>query len=519
MDTQSAGIARDYDRVPYTSRPFPQSQPQRLAALGRLFGLTPPDVSTASVLELGCASGGNLIPLAAQFPDASFIGVDLSPVQIGEGQTRISRLGLKNIRLINMSIADITVGLGVFDYILCHGVYSWVPAPVRDAILRVSHDNLSEHGMAYVSYNVFPGWRLRGVLRDAMMFHASTAEEARDRVALGREFLDQLGKISNAGTPYGQMLRHEATTMAQHEDYYVVHEYLETNNEPCYVKDFLDRLKIFNLSFLTEADVHLTIAENFGTETGQLLRSLSGNCHDRMEQYIDFLTGRTFRQSIMIRGGRATTIQRNLKPNAIAGLNIATRVAPEPEATGGSFIFKDSAGRTLTTSSMQVRLAVSHLARLWPMTATPQSLCELAGTEDAADEVISALFSMVLAGLADVSTVPVIASAEISDRPRAVQLARLDARDGQTWTTNARHETVHLNLVQQAVLPLLDGSHDREAISDSVRRLVEAGKLQFLRNGEVLVDEPAIGEAVEEHIEQALQTFQKAALLTGAEAA
>lgn len=198
MDTQTHEIARAYDQVPYTSRPFPQSQPRHLAALGQLFGLAPPDVSTAHVLELGCASGGNLIPLAVSNPHAQFIGIDLSPLQIAQGQKRIERLGLKNIRLITMSISDVTRGLGTFDYIICHGVYSWVPAAVRDAILRVSHDNLSDHGIAYISYNVFPGWRLRGVLRDAMLFHGETSDRPAERLSLGRDFLTQLGSITNS---------------------------------------------------------------------------------------------------------------------------------------------------------------------------------------------------------------------------------------------------------------------------------------------------------------------------------
>ena len=154
MDPHASGIAQHYDDVPYTSKPFPQSQPPRLAALAKLFGLTPPDVAHARVLELGCASGGNLIPLAAAFPDAEFLGLDLSPKQIADGTARIARSGLTNIRLIQQSIADVTRGLGQFDYIICHGVYSWVPADVRDSILRVTHDNLSENGVALANFAV-----------------------------------------------------------------------------------------------------------------------------------------------------------------------------------------------------------------------------------------------------------------------------------------------------------------------------------------------------------------------------
>jgi methyltransferase-like protein/cyclopropane fatty-acyl-phospholipid synthase-like methyltransferase len=521
MTTQTSDIARHYDEVPYASKPFPQSQPQRLAALARLFGLTPPDVSRARVLEIGCAAGGNLIPLAALYPDAEFIGIDLSSVQIASGQARISRLGLKNIRLITQSIADVTRGLGQFDYIICHGVYSWVPAPVRDAILRVCSENLSEHGIAYVSYNVYPGWKLRSVLRDAMLFHGSTAQTAVEHVRLGRDFLNQLGDITNAGTPYGQMLRHEAKQMAAAEDYYVAHEYLEANNEPCYVSEFLKRTDVFNLAFLTEADLHLTIAENFGAETGELLRTLSGNGLERMEQYIDFLTGRTFRQSLLVRKEQVGRIQRTLTPASLNGLQLSTRVATEPETDGdGRFVFRDAAGRTLTTSSNAVRSAVSHLASMRPSTSAVDELVAHAvnnghDKEAAAADVCRALFNMVLAGLAEVSTEP-FAAGRLVDKPKALRLARFDASEGSAWTTNVRHETVVLSPVQRAVLQSLDGTHDHDALSRAVHDLVKSGDIAFQRGGEPLVDPNDIGKAIDEHITVALENFRASALLAPA---
>ena len=516
MDTQSLEIARTYDQVPYTSRPFPQSQPQRIAALGRLFGLTPTDIANARVLELGCASGGNLIPLAASLPEAKFTGVDLSSVQIGEGHARIARLGLKNIRLATMSIADITAGLGTFDYIVCHGVYSWVPAAVRDAILRVARENLSEHGLAYISYNVYPGWRLRTVLRDAMLFHAETSENPAERIALGRDFLNKLGNLTNASSTYGQMLRHDAQTMSNLNDDYIAHEYFEINNEPCYVNAFMKRAGQFDLSYLTETDLHLTIAENFGAETGALLRQLSGNRLDRMEQYIDFLTGRTFRQSLLVRNDQAHRIERVLNPAALKDLHLSTAVAPEPEIEGERFIFKDAANRTLTTTSEVVRHAISRLARNYPQTATIDEILAASGAErgsDDANNIERALFNMVLAGITGISTVPVATSQTMPDRPVAGALARGDAADGKDWTTNARHETVPLSHVARAVLPLLDGTKSHDQLKSELRALVDDGKIWFTRDGATLEDPEHIDAAVADHVTSTLSSFQRAALL------
>lgn len=519
MDSHAFDIARAYDEVPYTSRPFAQTQPQRLAGTARLFGLTPPDVATARVLELGSAAGGNIIPLALQFPGAEFTGVDLSSQQIAQGNARIAHLGLKNIRLATHSIADITRGFGTFDYIICHGVYSWVPAHVRDAILRVSSENLSENGVAYVSYNVYPGWRLRTVLRDAMLFHATFGATPGERVKRSREFLNLLSSTTNAGTAYGQMLRHEAQNMANFEDSYITHEYLEMYNEPCHVSEFLKRLDVFNLAFLTEADLHLTIAENFGAETGALLRTLSENRLDRMEQYIDFLTGRTFRQSLMVRKDKAAQIKRTLAPENLQGLHLSTRVSADFETLeNGSFQFKDPAGRTVTTSSTTVRDRIAELARCAPASATPEDLIANLSSDGDGDpqdtaDVMRALFNMVLAGIADVSTVPVAARPEVSAQPKATAIARSDAETGMTWTTNARHETVALDAVQRALLPHLDGTHDREALTGKLRELVASGGITFNRGGTTLTDASEISNAIDEHVSRALDSFQRALLL------
>src|SRR5207247_7326990 len=118
------------------------------------------------VLEIGCASGGNLLPMAEALPEASFLGIDLSERQINEGQQAIAALGLGNVELRHLNVLEIGPDFGLFDYIVCHGVYSWVPPVARDKILEVCRKNLAPNGVAYVSYNTLPGWHMRGMIRD-----------------------------------------------------------------------------------------------------------------------------------------------------------------------------------------------------------------------------------------------------------------------------------------------------------------------------------------------------------------
>ena len=129
-------VRADYDAAPYDSHAYPQSAPGHLAAIAYLFGLGTPEVSSARVLEIGCAAGGNLIPFAAGHPRARAVGIDLSQVHIDQGRERVQALGLDNLELLTGDIARMDLAaLGQFDFIICHGVYSWVPDEVQGAIL------------------------------------------------------------------------------------------------------------------------------------------------------------------------------------------------------------------------------------------------------------------------------------------------------------------------------------------------------------------------------------------------
>ena len=521
MDMPTQLIAQSYDSVPYDSKPFAQTHPSRLSARATLFGLSPPDVATARVLELGCASGGNLIPMAAALPDATFVGVDLSGAQIAAGHARIAGLGLTNIELRQQSIADIGAEHGTFDYIVCHGVYSWVPAPVRDAILRVAHDNLSDNGVAYISYNVFPGWRLRGTLRDAMLYHIGGESDPARKIKLAREVLTQLSEITDAAAAYGQMFRNEARGLAGLSDDYIYHEFLELNNEPCYVTDFLTSARKAGLELLTEASINITIAESFGPETGKILRDLSGNQLDRMEQYIDFVTGRTFRQTLLVRNSQASRIQRQLSPQRLDELSIMANLAPPPAGSDAPWVLRDPAGRTLTTSQNLVRDALSHLGANFPRPMTLQQLMVHAAgsssspTADADMDLLrDAVFKMVLIGMAEISShLDRVAEVATSDTPTATLLSRADAAAARSWTTNPQHEIVPLSVVASALLPSLDGHHDRHALERKLAVYVGDGRILLQRDGQRLTEAEELDGAIADHVTSALAQLSKAGLL------
>ena len=130
-------IQNDYDVVPYISYPYSNTHPEHLYTVARFFDADAVNPKKARVLELGCASGGNMIPMAIKFPDSEFVGVDYSSVQIAEANKHKEKMGLTNLEFKGISIADIDAKLGKFDYIIVHGILSWVPKDIQDKIFEI----------------------------------------------------------------------------------------------------------------------------------------------------------------------------------------------------------------------------------------------------------------------------------------------------------------------------------------------------------------------------------------------
>src|SRR6266478_9537585 len=193
-------LQASYDELAYQTFPFAQTHPDRLATLGWLFGLTPAPIERCRVLEIGCSSGGNLIPVAATLPQSEFVGVDFSAGEIDDGKADVAALHLGNVRLLQMDINDFGETFGTFDYIVAHGVYSWVSNDVQDKLLAICARQLSPGGIAYVSYNTLPGWRMRGAVREAMRYHTRQFSDAKTRVAQARAMLDFLAESLQGDT-------------------------------------------------------------------------------------------------------------------------------------------------------------------------------------------------------------------------------------------------------------------------------------------------------------------------------
>jgi SAM-dependent methyltransferase len=321
----SIGPSSSYDELPYGDNCFPDTHPDYLATVGRLFGIDSPDVRTCRVLELGCAGGGNLIPMALEFPEGRFVGVDLSARQIESARSTADRLGLENVELRAMSIIDVDDRFGSFDYIVCHGVYSWVPEAVRDKILEVCSARLAPNGIAYLSYNTYPGWHARGMVRDLMAFHVRGAASAIERVERARDLLEDVVRIiPDQDSSYARILRTEGEFLRGVPDSYLFHEHLEETNHPIYFREMVALARAKGLQYLAEARTP-GLLDNLPAASRERIESWA---EDRLaaEQYLDFLCNRTFRRSLLCRADCARLAEPS--PVAVASSWVNSNVVP-----------------------------------------------------------------------------------------------------------------------------------------------------------------------------------------------
>jgi hypothetical protein len=222
-----------------------------------------------------------------------------------------------------------------------------------------------------------------------------------------------------------------------------------------------------------------------------------------------------------VRQEQVPQLDRMLTPERLDRLHIAFPHLQAVETDGQAHTIRDLAGRTLVTSHAGVRDCLSALGNQFPQTSTVASL--VAGVcpdgpaaMELAPLVRDALFKMAMIGMADLASVAFDIATAPDDRPEAFRLARLDAEAGQTWTSNARHEPVSLNVVQRAILPDLDGTRSQAALVATVERHVADGRVRFQKDGQPIEAAGDIDNAIREHIASALAGLAKSGLLVAA---
>lgn len=508
-----------YDKVPYESRSYPQSHPDRLATLGRLFGMEPAPVTRCRVLELGCASGGNLIPMAYHLPESEFVGIDLSSFQVEVGQKMIKDLELKNIRIEHGSIKDINSSLGLFDYILCHGVYSWVSDEIQETILSIASKNLSPQGIAYISYNTYPGWHIREMIRHIMLYHANQFTDVKERIEQARAFMDFLARsVPAENTAYNLLLQNELDLVRKSQDWYLFHDHLEEVNVPIYFYQFIERARKYGLQYLAEAEFSSMLTSGFSKEISATLERISPDII-HAEQYMDFLRNRLFRQTLLCQNN--LSLKRDLNGESLEELLFASNVSPEmggiDYTAGKRQIFRTSTGSMVETDFPLTKSALWVLKSYWPRAISFDQLYREAhqhlkhhilveDTQEQQRTLGEDLLRCYAGNIVEFHTWQANFVTQVSKHPKVTRLAIYQV-EHDLPITNQRHEVVFLDSLAKQIILMLDGTNDRNRILQKLIAQVEKGSLLVHQNSNILKDVEQIQNILLGALEQTLVNF------------
>ena len=477
-------VRRSYDETPYHSGARKHTHPDRLAVLATLFGLRLQPVDNCRVLELGCGVGANLAAMACSLPASSFVGLDLSPRQIAQGQALVREAGLTNITLEAGDLRDLGARRGPFDYIIAHGLLSWVPSEVQRHLFEVVKENLAESGIAFVSYNTYPGWHLRAAVRGMLLHHARGVRDPDERVRYARTLINALPEaLVRSDSAYAALLREERDNIGTLTDSHILHDLMSEQNTPFYFRDFIAQAGDHGLRFFAEAAFEGMVLDNFPAKSAELLANVDDMIE--REQYIDFLLNRTLRESLLCHD--RIPCDSSVDASRVRTLYVASALRPHGAdhefSRAEAASFETPEGTVIAVAGRVNKAALHHLLGCWPKPVAFGALLaaarSFAGAEEADDEDQLAQFLLTAFGrkFIQLHAHEPGFTTEISERPLASPWARRQAEDGPV-VTNLLHDNVHLDdPACFHLLPLLDGRNDQAELGAYLAEMAARGQL------------------------------------------
>jgi methyltransferase-like protein/ubiquinone/menaquinone biosynthesis C-methylase UbiE len=498
-----------------------------LRTIGKLFGLDAPKLENARILEMGCASGGNIIPFAAKFPNSQIIGVDLSNVQISQGQEFIKKLGLKNIELKECSITDIDESYGKFDYIIAHGVFSWVPDFVRDKMMKVAYENLSQNGIAYISYNTLPGWNTLRTIRDMAMFHSKSFSTPQEKVLQAKLLLDFIkDSVKDSDSSYSKLMIESVELLKNKSDNYIYHDFLELNNKQFYFSDFIDMARANGLEYLSDSAISTMFVGNLPKAIREKLEQI--NDIVKTEQYLDFIRNRTFRSTLLCH--KNIPINRNLKQEDIEHFLFKMNILPqkplaeidiENHQENLEFYINGNTSNKVSTQSSIMKAILYSCADNSSRYLQFEELSRLALKKlknstklDIEREMRNNLLKIVISGSAQILSDPIRAKFEVTAKPKAFEYAKGQCEFlNKNIVTNLYHDNVSLDLFENFMIRYLDGKNTKDKVLSQLLIHAKNNEINVNIDQQRLEEDDKILEVFSQLYDKSIEKFAMNALL------
>jgi methyltransferase-like protein/trans-aconitate methyltransferase len=524
MNSAGDDAATVYDQVLYPSAVFPQTHPNRLATIAFLRGVNPARIDHCRVLELGCGVGSNLTSMAFHLPGSDFVGVDLARRPIATGQAFIAELGLDNIALLAMDLCEATAArFGQFDFIIAHGLYSWVPRPVRERILEICREMLNPQGVAYISYNAYPGNHLRDMARGMMQFHTSGIKDLVEKTGQARGLLKFIAESTSKPDYYVTAIRAQYDRTAKYADEAFYHDDLNEVNQPFYFYEFNSDAERYGLRFIGEASANELLPGKFTEQVMEKMRELEGAPEFVREQYKDFIRGTAFRQTLLCH--KEIALAPDLIIDRLPKLYASCDASPDQRKVDQDqslTTFVRPSGAELDTKHPLVCAALKILYSNWPCEVPFEKLLTDASREagmdsgsDVSETLAVALSRAYRTGFVLLHIAPHQLTDFAGDRPSTSRLVRHQLLHGES-ATNQLHVAIKFpDPLSRRLIELLDGTRDREDLTRDLVDFVRKGLGKVIENGTPVEDLDQIETILRRRVGEGLVSLAREGMLVG----
>jgi len=512
-----------YNEVFFESRPSPERHVTRLSTLAHLCGLKSPLASQARVLEIGCSTGANLIPMACAFPKSTFVGFDISSPQIEAAKGDSEVLQLKNIKFMVGDVRQDDLLSEKFDYIICHGVLSWVDPGIQGALLDFVSKHLTSEGVCYLSFNSLPGYKTREILWNAIAPIREMSSPPEQKILKAKELLrSMVAVLVDAHRPYGMQLKEEIERNLERSDGFFVHELLNPFCSAVTLSDLKSQLSKQQLYYLCDS-LPLRSPGTWSSfpeleqKVGAVLREFKDQ-----EQIADYLFPHSFRGALVsLKAGKPLLRD---KLELLEELKLCSPLIPleeQPDIFSNETVtFCSPTEQTFDENDILVKSALLVLRGTWPRPIPFKELLssalDLAGLKKPADGQL-ALLKITLAHYFQGNHLELFREGypnqiHPSEQPEVLSFARLQVLR-QDWVTTLRHESLPVDQFDRHLIPLLTGSNSRASVVEQMLEHFESGKLQAKSEGEEIKDSQQLKSAVTDEIQQRLRRYVEHALL------
>jgi SAM-dependent methyltransferase/methyltransferase-like protein len=518
--------ATPYDEVLYPSGLFPQTHPDRLATAAYLRGMSPAPIDHCRVLELGCGSANNLVSMAFQLPGSEFVGIDLGRVPIASGEALVAELKMQNVTLRAIDICDLNPDeVGAFDFIIAHGVYSWVPDRVRERILEISRKILNPQGIAYISYNAYPGCHFRDLVRYMMRFHTQKFEGVNEKATQARALVKFVAESRIKPDYYTEAFRTQLGRLEKYQAESLYHDDLNPSAQPFYFHEFIEAAERHDLKYVGEAVQDASDRALFTDETLRRMTELEGANEIIREQYKDFLCGTGFRQTLLCKKETqlAAVFLEERIPELFAECDFVA-MNDQEQAGDASIEFKSPRGGRIEITDPVWRAGLSFICSQWPRSVSfEQILNHLKQTEPGksadggsggiAARIASGLKQSYLTGIVSLRVRPPDVANRVCERPAISLLAQAQLRLGISLSSQLHRSIKPPDVASKHFMSLLDGTRDIDALAAEMIAFTTLPRAQT--EGERPAEDPTLEAGVKERVKNNLTYLMRGGMLVG----